>query len=148
MKLSTKGRYGVRLMIDLASHYGEGSILLREISEREEISEKYLWQLINPLKAAGLVMATRGAHGGYVLAKPPYRITLKEILQVLEGPMCLVDCVEKPNVCKRVPICSARDMWNEVADGINRILTTTTLADMAERQKTKREKINADSYMI
>jgi Rrf2 family protein len=148
MKLSTKGRYGVRLMIDLASHYGEGPILLREISEREEISEKYLWQLINTLKTTGLVIAMRGAHGGYILAKPPSQITLKDILQVLEGPMCLVDCVEKPSTCNRVPVCSARDMWSEVANGIDRILTTTTLADMAERQKTKREKRASDNYMI
>ena len=148
MKLSTKGRYGVRLMIDLASHYGEGSVLLREISKREEISEKYLWQLINPLKAAGLVTATRGAHGGYVLAKPPSKITLKEILQVLEGPMCLVDCVEKPSSCRRVPMCPARDIWSEVAEGIGRILTTTTLADMAERQRTKREKSTSNNYII
>jgi Rrf2 family protein len=148
MKLSTKGRYGVRLMIDLASHYGEVPVLLREISGREEISEKYLWHLINPLKTAGLVTATRGAHGGYILAKPPSRITLKEILQVLEGPMCLVDCVEKPSTCSRVPVCSARDMWSEIADGIDLILTTTTLADMAERQKTKREKRASDNYMI
>jgi Rrf2 family protein len=148
MKLSTKGRYGVRLMIDLASHYWEGPVLLREISEREEISEKYLWHLINPLKAAGLVTATRGAHGGYILAKPPFQITMKEILQVLEGNMCLVDCVEKPSTCNRVPGCSARDMWSEIADGIDRILTTTTLADMAERQKTKREKRASVNYMI
>jgi len=148
MKLSTKGRYGVRLMIDLACHYGEGPVLLREISEHEEISEKYLWHLINPLKAAGLVTATRGAHGGYILAKHPSRITMKEILQVLEGHMCLMDCVEKPSACHRVPICSARDMWSEIACGIDRILTTTTLADMAERQKVKKGKYASDSYAI
>jgi Rrf2 family protein len=148
MKLSTKGRYGVRLMIDLASHFGEGPVLLREISEREEISEKYLWNLINPLKAAGLVTATRGAHGGYILAKPPSKITMKDILRVLEGPLCLVDCVEKPSACNREPICPARDMWSEIADGIDRILITTTLADMAERQKAKREKQASGNYMI
>jgi len=148
MKLSTKGRYGVRLMINLASHYGEGPVLLREISEREEISEKYLWNLINPLKTAGLVTATRGAHGGYILAKPPTKITIKDILRVLEGPLCLVDCVEKPSVCSRVPVCSARDMWREVADGIDRILMATTLADMTERQKAKRQKSSAGNYMI
>ena len=148
MKLSTKGRYGVRLMIDLASQFGEGPVLLREISEREEISEKYLWNLINPLKAAGLVTATRGAHGGYILAKPHSKITMKDILRVLEGPLCLVDCVEKPSACNRAPICPARDMWSEIADGIDRILITTTLADMAERQKAKREKQASGNYLI
>src|SRR5450759_2500949 len=97
MKLSTKGRYGVRLMLDLASHFGEGPVILKQISQREEISEKYLWQLINPLKSVGLVRATRGAHGGYVLAKTPSEITVKDILQVVEGSLCIVECVEKPS---------------------------------------------------
>ncbi len=79
MKLSTKGRYGVRLMIDLAAHYGEGPVLLREIAKREEISEKYLSNLVNPLKSMGLVEATRGVHGGYVLGKAPTEITMKEV---------------------------------------------------------------------
>ncbi len=148
MKLSTKGRYGVRLMIDLASHYGEGPVLLKNIARRQAISEKYLWHLINSLKAVGLVTATRGVHGGYTLAKPPAEITMKEILQASEGSMCLVDCVEKPSVCKFVPVCTARDMWSEIAGSIDRVLTSTTLADMVERQKAKKEKLTPDNYMI
>jgi Rrf2 family cysteine metabolism transcriptional repressor len=148
MKLSTKGRYGVRLMIDLASHYGEGPVLLREIAKRQAISEKYLWHLINSLKATGLITATRGVNGGYTLARPPSKITMKEILQASEGAMCLVDCVEKPSVCKFVPVCAARDLWSELAGSIDRILTATTLADMAERQKTKKEKLTSDNYSI
>ncbi len=148
MKLSTKGRYGVRLMLDLAAHYGERPVLLREISEREEISEKYLWHLINPLKALGLVKATRGAHGGYILAKSPSEITVMDILQVLEGPLCLVDCVEKPAACKRSAICISREMWGDVAKGIAKTLESTTLADMVERQNAKREKLAPDNYMI
>jgi Rrf2 family cysteine metabolism transcriptional repressor len=85
MKLSTRGRYGVRMMLELALHYGEGPILLKDIAERQGISEKYLWQLINPLKTTGLVNSLRGAHGGYVLAKAPEAISLKAILQILEG---------------------------------------------------------------
>jgi len=86
MKLSTKGRYGVRLMLDLAAHYGERPVLLKEISQREDISEKYLWHLITPLKSAGLIHATRGAHGGYELAKAPSEITVKDVFEVVEGP--------------------------------------------------------------
>ena len=137
MKLSTKGRYGVRLMIELAQHYGEGPVMLRQIAERQDISEKYLWHLINPLKAAGLIHATRGAHGGYVLAKPATQISIGDILQVLEGPLCLVDCVEKKSVCKRSSFCVTRDLWDEAAQTLLEKFNSTTLADMVERQKLK-----------
>ena len=148
MKLSTKGRYGVRLMIDLAIHYGEGPVLLREIAKREEISEKYLSNLVNPLKSRGLVEATRGVHGGYVLGRSPAEITLNEIIEVLEGPLCLVDCVEKPAVCNRGSVCVTRDLWSEVAQGISQILGKYTLADMAALQKAKRENLAHDNYSI
>ncbi len=148
MKLSTKGRYGVRLMIDLAAHYGEGPILLREIAKREEISEKYLSNLVNPLKATGLVEATRGVHGGYVLGKAPTEITMKEIVEVLEGPLCLVECVEKPSVCDRSARCIAHDLWREAADEMTQVLGKYTLADMVERQKAKRDTLTHDNYSI
>ncbi len=137
MKLSTRGRYGVRLMIDLALHYGNGPIYLKDIAGRQGISEKYLWQLINPLKAAGLVSSTRGAHGGYALAKEPKGISLKEILQVLEGSLCLVDCVDNPASCERAASCISRDIWGEASRGMQRTLADTTLAAMVSRQKEK-----------
>jgi Rrf2 family protein len=148
MKLSTKGRYGVRLMIDLAIHFGEGPVLLREIAQRQEISEKYLSNLINPLKATGLLEATRGVHGGYVLGKTPSRITMKEIVQALEGPVCLVDCVEKPASCNRTSLCIAHELWMEAAEGMSQVLGKYTLADMVERQKAKRDNVTQDSYEI
>ncbi|MHB8771242.1 MAG: RrF2 family transcriptional regulator [Syntrophales bacterium] len=148
MKLSTKGRYGVRLMIDLAARYGEGPVLLREIAKREEISEKYLSNLVNPLKAMGLLDATRGIHGGYVLGKDPSLITLKEIVEALEGSLCLVDCVEKPAACDRVAVCVARDLWSEVALGMGAVLGKYTLADMVKQQKAKRENASPDNYTI
>ena len=137
MKLSTRGRYGVRLMLDLALHYGEGPILLKDIAERQEISEKYLWQIINPLKTTGLVNSLRGAHGGYVLGKPPESISIKAILQVLEGPLCLVDCVDNPSLCERAPSCISRDIWGEASKNMQQTLEDTTLAAMVERQKEK-----------
>ena len=140
MKLSTKGRYGVRLMLDLASHFGEGPVILKQISQREEISEKYLWQLINPLKSVGLVRATRGAHGGYVLAKTPSEITVKDILQVVEGSLCIVECVEKPSTCSRSTFCVARDLWGEASKTLSEKLEETTLADLVERKKIKQQK--------
>jgi len=137
MKLSTRGRYGVRLMLDLALHYGEGPILLKDIAERQGISEKYLWQLINPLKTTGLVNSLRGAHGGYVLGKAPEAISLKAILQILEGPLCLVACVDNPALCERSLSCISRDIWGEASKNMQQTLEDTTLAAMVERQKEK-----------
>lgn len=147
MKLSTKGRYGVRLMLDLAAHYGERPVLLRAISEREDISEKYLWHLINPLKSAGLINSTRGVHGGYVLAKAPSDITIKDIFEVVEGSICLVDCVEKPATCKRSDFCVAHDLWGEASKVLAETLVKTTLASLVERQKDKKHR-HAANYDI
>ena len=137
MKLSTRGRYGVRLMLELALHFGEGPVLLREIADRQGISEKYLWQLINPLKMAGLVGSQRGAHGGYTLGRAPENISLKKILQVLEGSLCLVDCVDDPSFCERSTSCITRDVWGEASKNMQQTLESTTLAAMVERQKEK-----------
>lgn len=137
MKLSTRGRYGVRMMMDLALHHGEGPVLLKDIAQRQGISEKYLWQLINPLKTAGLVNSLRGAHGGYILGKAPDAISLKEVLQVLEGPLCLVDCVDNPSLCDRASSCISRDIWGEASKNMLQTLAGTTLAGMVEKQKKK-----------
>jgi Rrf2 family cysteine metabolism transcriptional repressor len=141
IKLSTKGRYGVRIMLDLALHFGQGPVLLKDVAQRQDISGKYLWQLIYVLKNAGLISSTRGAHGGYVLKKPPEEITLKEIVSVLEGPGCLVDCVKEPAVCKRSQGCIAREIWEEVAKQLLQTLESFTLAKMVEKQNKKRDSI-------
>ena len=107
----------------------------KDIAASQGISEKYLWQLLNPLKLTGLVHATRGANGGYALAKTPAEISLQDILRCLEGSLCLVDCVENPSLCERAPTCVSRDIWREVAQGMARTLEGTTLAAMVERQK-------------
>ena len=109
MKLSTRARYGVRLMLALARSYGQGSVYLKDVAKGEEISEKYLSQIIIPLRSAGLVNSTRGAHGGYMLSKPPAEITLKQIVDPLEGD-CLVDCVKNPSACPCVSTCANRDV--------------------------------------
>ncbi len=137
MKLSTRGRYGVRLMFDLALHYGEGPIFLKDIAERQAISAKYLWQLINPLKTTRLITSTRGAHGGYILGREPENISLEEILDVLEGSLCMVDCVDNPSICERASSCVSRDIWEEVSKGMRQTLGNTTLAEMVKRQKAK-----------
>ena len=137
MKLSTKGRYGARLMLDLAFHYGEGPQLLKDIAQRQEISDKYLWQLIAPLKSARLINSTRGAHGGYNLARKPSEITLQDIVEVLEGPLCIVECVDNPSVCKRWETCVTRDIWDETSHKISQVLKSVSLEDMVKKRKEK-----------
>ena len=141
VKLSTKGRYGVRLMFDLALHHGEGAVSLKDVAKRQGVSEKYLWHLIPPLKNAGLITATRGAHGGYVLAKPPHLISLKEILEIVEGSMSLVECTDQPSLCNRSETCVAREIWAEVTDRMLEALASFTLEEMLEKQKIKQEVI-------
>jgi len=145
MKLSTKGRYSVRFMIDLALHHGEGPVLLKEIAERQEISDKYLWQLIPPLKNVGLVTSFRGARGGYTLAKAPAEITLKDIVTTVEGPLYLVDCVDDPSLCSRTETCVSRDLWDEVAQKIAEVLESYTLEELARKHY---EKVGAFTYVI
>jgi len=137
MRMSTKGRYGVRLMIELASHYGKGPILLKDIAQKQDISEKYLWQLINSLKIAKLVNSARGSHGGYTLAKSPSEINLNDIVCVLEGKPSLVECIDNPSVCDRAEMCAARDIWDEVSYKISETLKTITLKDMVDKQNAK-----------
>jgi len=137
VRLSTKGRYGVRFMLDLAGKYGNGPVSLKDIAERQELSEKYLWHLIRLLKNAGLVHSTRGSQGGYVLAKPPEEITLKDILLVLEGPLDIVECVYGPRTCKRSLDCTARDVWTAVTDKILDTLESYSLAHMLKMQEQK-----------
>lgn len=139
MKLSTKGRYGTRLMLDLALHYKQGSVLLKDIAHRQGISEKYLGHLIVPLKAAGLINSNRGAHGGYILAKSPQDIGLDEIIHALEGNIRLVECVTAPEVCSRVNSCVTREIWGLIGDKITEVLESTTLEDMVKRYEQKQE---------
>jgi len=137
VKLSTRTRYGVRLMLDLACRYGDGPIYLKDVAGREDISEKYLGQIMIPLRSRGLVLSTRGAHGGYSLARPPGEITLWEIMEPLEGRCTLVDCVEHASVCHRVPTCAARDIWTMLGEKISESLNSVTLADLARMSRDK-----------
>lgn len=147
MKLSTKGRYGTRALLELAAHYGEGPILLRDIAQRQQISARYLEHLITPLKAGGIVRSARGAGGGVSLAKPPEEIRLSEVMQLLEGPTALVECVNNPEVCNRSDYCVTRDIWNELKDVMNGVLESTTLQDLVERRRKKEQPESAMYYI-
>jgi len=137
MKLSTKGRYGIRLMIDIASHYNDRPIILKDIAERQDVSEKYLWHLIDSLKIAGLVNATRGARGGYSLTRPPSQITLNDIILATEGDLNIVECVGDPSLCERSDTCVSFDIWKEISDKISETLSNISLQQMVERQREK-----------
>jgi Rrf2 family protein len=146
MRLSTKGRYGVRAMFDLAMHSGEGAIALKSVAQREHISEKYLEHLFASLKKAGLIHSVRGAQGGYRLARSPEDITLGDIIRVLEGPIAPTECViddmgaEK---CDRASECIMRTIWCKIKDEINSILDSVTLAQICEEQR----KMSGEGYM-
>jgi Rrf2 family protein len=137
MKLSTKIRYGSRAMLELASHYGEGAIELREIARKESIPAKYLEQVIIPLRTSGLVKSVRGSKGGYSLAKPPSEISLKDVIEVLEGPIKLVDCLADPKICQKIQSCVTRGIWDEATDAINQVFGSVTLEEMVNRRKKK-----------
>jgi Rrf2 family protein len=137
MKLSTKGRYGLRALLDLALHQDEGLVPLKDIARRQEFSLPYLEHLVTPLIAAGLVKSTRGARGGVLLLKPPSEVKLSEVVQILEGSIAPVDCVNNPAVCHRAASCVTRDIWIEMKKAMSRVLDSTTLQDLVERQRQK-----------
>ncbi|WP_223069268.1 cysteine metabolism transcriptional regulator CymR [Paenibacillus caui] len=123
MKISTKGRYGLTIMMELAAKFGEGPTSLKSIAERNQLSEHYLEQLIAPLRNAGLVKSVRGAYGGYILAKPATEITAGDIIRVLEGPISPVDFTEEDDPAKR-------DLWLRIRDSIADVLDSTTLDNL------------------
>lgn len=137
MKLSTRGRYGVRAMLELAMHDSNGPVPLRNLAMRQEISAKYLEQLLIPLKGAGLVKSVRGARGGYMLAANPKDITLYDIVRSLEGPLAPVECVQDAQFCTRVGGCTVHLVWGEMGQLLVDFLSKISLADMCERQKEK-----------
>jgi Rrf2 family protein len=124
-------------MAVLALSYGQSPVFLKDIAKEENISEKYLSLIIIPLRRLGLVNSIRGAHGGYSLAKDPSQITLKEIVDVLEGDCSLVDCVKNPSTCPRVSICASHDIWAIIGGKISETLSSTTL-DMLVKMKQEK----------
>ena len=124
-------------MLDLALHDGKGPVLLRDIAERQKVSEKYLWHLIAPLKNSGLVISKRGVHGGYELAKSSKNITLYDIVAILEGPLGLVECVKDSSVCDCFEACVTTEIWKEVSQGLRNTLNKITLEDMVKKYHKK-----------
>lgn len=139
MRISTRSRYGIRLMINLAANYNKGYSFLKDIARQEEISEKYLSQIVIPLRRAGLLSASRGVHGGYTLTKPPNEISAKEIVEVLEGDLFLLECQRDKNPCSRVTGCSSQGLWEGLSEKMSEYLSQVALGDLL---KIKQEKVS------
>jgi Rrf2 family cysteine metabolism transcriptional repressor len=137
MKLTTRGRYGTRALVDIALNSQDGPVTLKEIARRQQIPLPYLEHLISPLVEGGLIRSTRGVGGGVSLAKSPGEIRLSEVIGLLEKPTAPVECVDNPGVCRRSEFCATRDIWRELEAAMNGVLRSTTLENLMERQKGK-----------
>ncbi|OGN91150.1 MAG: hypothetical protein A2158_05455 [Chloroflexi bacterium RBG_13_46_14] len=139
MKLSTKARYGTRALLEIALHEGNSLIQLKDVAENQQISLPYLEQLMRPLVAGGYVISTTGPKGGVLLARNPSDIKMIDIIQLYEGSIALVSCVDKPDLCDRSSSCVTRDLWSELKDVMCGVLGSKTLQDLVNRQKEKDE---------
>ena len=149
MRLSTRSRYGVRLMLALAVNKQKKPVFLKDIANSEEISEKYLSQIIIPLKGKGLVTTFRGAHGGYLLSRPASEISLREIIEPLEGDLSLVDCISNPDICDRSNSCATREVWDEMSSLLLNFLDTFTLEDLIKKScKITKSNSTTSDYSI
>jgi Rrf2 family protein len=146
MRVSTKGRYGLRIMMELALNHGRGPVLVNTIAANQGLPGKYIHVLVGGLKAAGLVRAVRGPNGGLELGRDPSRITPLDVVAALEGRIAAVDCVDDGEACSRRETCVARDVWTDLAQAMEEALSRHTLAELAERQRTL--SVAADGYVI
>jgi Rrf2 family transcriptional regulator, cysteine metabolism repressor len=135
MKLSTKCRYGLRAVVDIAFEYGRNPAKRKEIAKKEGLSSSYLENILLVLRNHKIVETTRGVNGGYVLCRAPSEITAFDIVNALDGPLSFVDCVEKPTSCKRNERCVTRTVWCELAGSVRSALSKITLQDLLDREK-------------
>ena len=133
MKLSTRTRYGIRAILELAENYGNGPLQLRVIAKDQNVSVKYLEQLMAMLKSAGIVRSVRGSKGGYILAKSPAQIKVSDCFECLEGSVITTECVEDKSYCERTNDCIARQLWTEVQNSVMGVLQSMTLQNLVDR---------------
>ena len=148
MKISTKGRYGLRILIDLATHDPAKPRLIRDIAQSQQISEKYISRLVIDLRRAKLIRSVRGVNGGFHLAKRPDQITLLEIIETMEGPVSVVECVRAPEKCKRQTLCPARDIWSKLNNGIRDLMQGITLDDILNAYRQRNADLGISDYCI
>jgi len=147
MKLSTRGRYGTRALLELALHYREGPIPLKDIARSQQISLQYLEHIVTPLVAAGIIRSTPGVRGGVWLARSPREVRLSEVIGLLEDSITPVECVNDPKYCSRSDFCVVRDIWSELKKAMDGVLESTTLQDLAERHRKKEQPEPAMYYV-
>lgn len=145
MKLSTRGRYGTRLMLELAKHHGEGPISMSDISKNQKIPVKYLEQLIIPLKKAKLITSVRGPKGGHMLSRAPEEINLWEVLLHLESKFSFVDCLSDPTCCQNSATCVIRPVWGKAFNSMKAIFMNTTLVDVLHLHDTHKIRVTPAS---
>ena len=148
MKISTKGRYGLRILIDLATHDAKKPRLVRDIAESQQISEKYISRLIIDLRRARLVRSVRGMKGGFFLARSPKEITLLDILETMEGTLSIVDCVMAPEKCTHNADCTARGIWQKLNDGIRELMRGITFEQILDEYHNGTAKEGVFDYCI
>ncbi len=143
MKISTRGRYAVRVMLDLAENNTGECIKVKDIAKRQEISEKYLEQIIGILTKAGFLTSVRGAQGGYLLTKDPSEYTVGMILRLTEGSLNPVACMDvSPNACDRCDTCDTLEVWQQLADAINGVVDHITIADLLDKERARTGNLN------
>lgn len=140
MKISTKGRYALRLMVDIAQHVEDGPVSLRDAARRQQLSDKYLEQIVTPLARAGLVRSVRGAGGGYLLTRKPEEYSVGDILRPLEGDLAPVECATDGGYCEHSCDCVTVELWQDIHRAVSQVVDGTTLADLVERQRAHQHK--------
>jgi len=135
MKVSTKGDYGVRALVELAHHYGQGPVQSAEIAARQEVPETYLDQLLTTLRRAGFIRSVRGPQGGHALIRNPKEVRLSEVMTALEGSLAPIACVDDPDACTRTGGCVQREVWQQVRDATLQILENVSIGDLAEKER-------------
>jgi len=136
-KLSTRGRYGTRLMMELALNYGKGPVPLKDVALKQDVSKGYLEHIIPLLRAAGLIKSVRGPDGGYILSREPEKVNLMDIIGALEGSLDPVDCISHSSFCSRTGFCVPRDIWIELKETVSNKLKGITLSDLVNKQNRK-----------
>ena len=146
MKVSTKGDYGVRALVELAHHFGDGPTQSAEIAARQEVPEQYLDQLLSTLRRAGFIRSVRGPQGGHALIREPGDVKLSEVMIALEGSLAPIACVDDPEACTRTGGCVQREVWEQVRDATQESLDRVTIADLAEKERLQNK--NGGRYHI
>ena len=148
MKISTKGRYGLRILLDMALHGNATPRLARDIAESQQISDKYIARLVMKLRKGGFLRSVRGAKGGFLLARKPMEINLLDVVEAMEGPLSIVDCVERPAQCNRNSTCVTREIWNRLNAEFRESMRQITLQEIIDNYQQNNAENGAIDYCI